>query len=78
MIAPKDESRDLVMNWLDLEGLSKHASLSARSDSVIVEASISQVEKLLNAEYDAFGRSPSLCLLIAILFSTTILWCLAK
>jgi tripeptidyl-peptidase-1 len=61
MIAPKDESRDLVMNWLDSKGLSQHASLSARSDSVIVEASISQVEKLLSAEYSAFGKSPSLC-----------------
>jgi tripeptidyl-peptidase-1 len=69
MIAPKNESRDLVMNWLDLEGLSKYASLSARSDSVIVEASINQVEKLLSAEYSAFGKSPSLC---SILLSTNI------
>jgi tripeptidyl-peptidase-1 len=60
MIAPKDESGDLVMNWLDLEGLGKHASLSARSDSVLIEATISQVEKLLSAEYSAFGKSPSL------------------
>jgi tripeptidyl-peptidase-1 len=65
MIAPKDDSRDLVMNWLDLEGLSKHASLSARSDSIIVEASISQVEKLLSAEYAAFGKSLSSCLIVS-------------
>lgn len=55
MIAPKDESRDLVMEWLASEGMSDVASLSAQSDSVIVEASLTQVEKLLNAEYSAFG-----------------------
>lgn len=56
IIAPKDESSDLVMDWLKSAGLGSHASLSARGDSVIVEASISQIEKLLNAEYSAFGE----------------------
>jgi tripeptidyl-peptidase I len=56
MIAPKDESSDLVMSWLKNQGLSSHATLSARGDSVIVEASISQIEKLLSAEYSAFGK----------------------
>lgn len=59
MIAPKDESRDLVMQWLESEGLSNHAELSPRSDSVIVTASIAQVEILLNAEYSQFVRSGS-------------------
>ena len=56
MIAPRNESSDLVMGWLESEGLSSHAALSARGDSVVVEASISQIEKLLNAEYSAFGN----------------------
>ncbi|KAG0650254.1 Tripeptidyl-peptidase sed3 [Hyphodiscus hymeniophilus] len=54
MIAPKDESSDLVMDWLKSQGLDNHATLSARGDSVILEASISQIEKLLDAEYSAF------------------------
>ena len=56
MIAPKDESSDLVMGWLKDAGLSSHAMISPRGDSVIVEASIKQIEKLLNAEYNAFGE----------------------
>jgi hypothetical protein len=56
MIAPKDESRELLMQWLDGEGLVDHVSLSPRLDSVIVQASISQIEKLLSAEYRAFGE----------------------
>ncbi|TAQ83531.1 hypothetical protein B7494_g8146 [Chlorociboria aeruginascens] len=57
MIAPKEESSDLVMEWLENAGLNNHAYLSPRSDSVIVEASIAQVEKLLSAEYNVFVRS---------------------
>jgi tripeptidyl-peptidase-1 len=57
MIAPKDESSDLVMDWLKSQGMSSHATLSARGDSVIVEASIAKIEKLLHAEYSAFGMN---------------------
>ena len=60
MIAPREESSELVMEWLNSEGLSSHASLSRRLDSVIVEASVSQIEKLLNAEYSAYGMCSSL------------------
>jgi hypothetical protein len=56
MIAPKDESRELVMKWLNSEGLGENASLSSRADSIIVQASVSQIEKLLNAEYAPFGK----------------------
>jgi tripeptidyl-peptidase I len=59
MIAPKIESRELVMQWLNREGLADHASLSPRLDSVIVQASISQIEALLNAEYNIFGENLS-------------------
>ncbi len=56
MIAPKDESSALVMQWLDTAGLSSHASVSSRGDSIVVKTSVSQVEKLLNAEYHVFGE----------------------
>ncbi|KAH7311834.1 peptidase S8/S53 domain-containing protein [Rhexocercosporidium sp. MPI-PUGE-AT-0058] len=54
MIAPKSDSSKLVLNWLDAEGLSNHASLSGRSDAIIVDASITQIEKLLKATYMPF------------------------
>lgn len=62
MIAPKDESRDLVMNWIATEGMLDYASVSPRLDAVIVEAPIRQIEKLLKAEYEQFGKdfSPEL------------------
>jgi tripeptidyl-peptidase-1 len=60
MVAPRDESSDLVIQWIETEGLGDHATISPRSDSVIVEASVSQIEKLLNAEYAPFGKSAAL------------------
>jgi tripeptidyl-peptidase-1 len=56
IIAPKDDSKELVMQWLNHEGLGEYASISPRADSVIVQASISQIEKLLKAKYSAFGE----------------------
>jgi hypothetical protein len=56
MIAPKDESRDLVLNWVEEAGLSRYASPYPSSDSIVLEASISQIEKLINAEYSSFGE----------------------
>jgi tripeptidyl-peptidase I len=58
MIAPKDESRDLVLNWVEEAGLGRYASSYPSSDSVVLEASISQIEKLINAEYSSFGECP--------------------
>ncbi|TVY12966.1 Tripeptidyl-peptidase sed3 [Lachnellula arida] len=54
MIAPKDESKDLVMQWLESEGMSDEASLSPRLDSVLIQTTVDKVEKLLKAEYSAF------------------------
>lgn len=56
MVAPKDESSDLVMQWIESEGLGKYATISERQDSVVIEASISKIEKLLKAEYAPFGK----------------------
>lgn len=54
IIAPKDESGDLVMGWLESMGLRSQATYSTRGDSILIEASIAQVEKLLNAEYSPY------------------------
>lgn len=56
MIAPKDESKTLVMEWLKSEGLINYASMSPRLDAVIVDASVKQIEGLLNADYEAYGE----------------------
>jgi tripeptidyl-peptidase-1 len=68
IVAPKDESGDLVMQWIAAEGLGSHATISPRLDSVIVEASISQIEKLLNAEYTPFGETPNLMYTMSVTF----------
>ena len=76
MIAPKDESSDLVMQWIESEGLGDSAIFSPRLDSVVVEASISKIEKLLNAEYTPFGKRVGLSIartqLILVPYSTLI------
>lgn len=54
MIAPKDESRDLVMQWLEVEGLA--GELSPRGDAVIIKAPVKKIEKLLSAEYIPFSK----------------------
>jgi len=56
MIAPKEDSSKLVMEWLETEGLSSHASISQRSDTVIVDASVTQIEALLKAKYMPFSK----------------------
>jgi tripeptidyl-peptidase-1 len=60
MIAPKDESHQLVMQWLESEGLKSLAIPAPRGDSIVVQASISQIEKLLNAEYSSYGMYPAI------------------
>jgi tripeptidyl-peptidase-1 len=57
MVAPKDESLDLVMKWLESQNLGEHSAVSSRGDSVIIEATISQIEQLLKAEYSAFSST---------------------
>lgn len=59
MVAPKDESSEAVMQWIESAGLGDYATISPRLDSVVVEASVSQIEKLLNAEYTPFGKAPN-------------------
>jgi hypothetical protein len=44
MVAPKAESSDLVMQCINSEGLGAYASISPRSDSVIVKAGIYEAQ----------------------------------
>lgn len=57
IIAPRDESGDMVMSWLEAAGLRGHASYSPRGDSIVVEASVAQVERLLDATYEPFANA---------------------
>jgi tripeptidyl-peptidase-1 len=56
MIAPKAQASELVKQWLASEGLEQNSAVNYRGDAVIIEASLSQIEKLLKAEYKAFGE----------------------
>ncbi|KAL5120408.1 hypothetical protein ACEQ8H_001698 [Pleosporales sp. CAS-2024a] len=59
MVAPKQESTDLVMQWLKSEVESSEAEITAQGDYVTVQASVKTIEKLLDAEYSVFVRSGS-------------------
>jgi tripeptidyl-peptidase-1 len=56
MIAPKDESKSLVLDWLRHQGLADKASISPRGNTIIVKASVSEADKLLKADYSVFGK----------------------
>jgi tripeptidyl-peptidase-1 len=55
MVAPKQESKDRVMEWLNKEGLGSVVEFSPRLDSVVIEGKLRQIEKLLKTEYASFG-----------------------
>jgi tripeptidyl-peptidase-1 len=56
MIAPKQESVDLVKEWLANEVSSSNAEVTVKGDYVTIQASVNVVEKLLKAEYSTFGN----------------------
>ena len=60
MIAPKQESSDLVMQWLTEEILSPEAKVTMKGDYIIIQANVKTIEKLLNAEYSVFGMYASM------------------
>lgn len=55
MIAPRQESVDLVKGWLAKISHS-NVEVTVQGDYITVEASINKVEELLNAEYSTFGK----------------------
>jgi tripeptidyl-peptidase-1 len=60
MIAPAEESGDLVMQWLESELSGIGAKMSQTGDYITVEASVKEIEQLLDAEYSVFGISATL------------------
>jgi tripeptidyl-peptidase-1 len=56
MIAPKQESSDLVMQWLTNEISSPEAKVTVKGDYVTIQASVNTIEKLLKTEYSTFGK----------------------
>lgn len=56
IIAPKEESRQLVMEWLGNNSLSDAASLNERGNIVIVETTVSKAEQLLNTKYNSYSE----------------------
>ncbi|KAI0132691.1 peptidase S8/S53 domain-containing protein [Xylariales sp. AK1849] len=59
IIAPKDESKDLVLGWLRNQSLADSATVSPRGNTIILEASVSQLEKLLKTQYDVYSNAES-------------------
>ena len=52
MLAPPKESFDLVLEWLDAQGLSQHSTIE--NDWIILDGTIGNAEKLLQTEYQVF------------------------
>ncbi|KAH8658083.1 peptidase S8/S53 domain-containing protein [Xylariales sp. PMI_506] len=57
IIAPSQESHDLVMDWLVSEGLGEVSSLNSRGNVILVNTTISKAESLLNADYKSYTDS---------------------
>lgn len=57
VIAPKEESRQLVFQWLGNHSLSDVAVLTPRGNIVIVNTTVSQAEKLLGTKYNTYSKS---------------------
>ncbi|KAI0178003.1 peptidase S8/S53 domain-containing protein [Pestalotiopsis sp. NC0098] len=57
MIAPTDESKSLVLDWLSHQGLADKSVVSSRGNAVTVTASIEEIEKLLEADYETYTNS---------------------
>jgi tripeptidyl-peptidase-1 len=55
MTAPKQESSDLVSQWLASEISSPEAKVTVKGDYVTIQGNVKTIEKLLNAEYSVFG-----------------------
>jgi tripeptidyl-peptidase I len=62
VIAPKNESKELVLQWISGHGLT--GVVNARGNAVHLNATVSQAQDLLGAEYSSyskeFGIMPSL------------------
>ncbi|ETS87832.1 hypothetical protein PFICI_01660 [Pestalotiopsis fici W106-1] len=57
IIAPKEESRQLVFEWLGNNSLSDTASLNERGNIVTVTTTVSKAEQLLNTKYNSYTNA---------------------
>jgi tripeptidyl-peptidase-1 len=55
MLAPKEESAELVLDWIKSQGLSEKTTVD--EDWIIVDGTIGDAEKLLQTEYQWFENS---------------------
>lgn len=56
IISPADESRDLVLQWIDSHGLTDSAALNARGNAITLNVTVSQAEDLLATKYNSFSK----------------------
>jgi tripeptidyl-peptidase-1 len=61
MVAPAKESADFVMQWLESELSHLSTKVSQKGDYVTVEASVAEIEQLLDAKYSVFGTFAPKC-----------------
>jgi tripeptidyl-peptidase-1 len=61
MVAPAKESADVVMQWLESELSNLGTKVSQKGDYVTVEASVAEIEQLLDTKYSVFGNSTPKC-----------------
>lgn len=54
IIAPKEESRQAVFEWLGNNSL-PNAALNERGNIIIVNATVTQAEQLLNTKYNTYS-----------------------
>ncbi|KAK5626152.1 hypothetical protein RRF57_001867 [Xylaria bambusicola] len=57
IVAPKSESKDLLFEWLGDHNLADGATLNSRGNVVKVNATISQAEALLRANYNSYTNT---------------------
>ncbi|KAI1130678.1 peptidase S8/S53 domain-containing protein [Nemania abortiva] len=57
IVAPKPESKDLLFQWLGNHGLADDATFNSRGNVVKVNATISQAEALLRANYNSYTNA---------------------
>jgi tripeptidyl-peptidase I len=56
IVAPKDESRLLVLDWLSQQGLADKSTVTSRGTAITVTASVEAIENLLQAQYDTYSE----------------------
>ncbi|KAI1320865.1 peptidase S8/S53 domain-containing protein [Xylariaceae sp. FL0255] len=57
IVGPKQESKDLLFQWLGNHSLANSAALNARGNQVKVKTTIAQAEALLGASYNSYTNT---------------------